>query len=85
MFYLTEFGPTQGDLISPEDAEKMVEKEREILRALKGMEAAGEWKPISEEGPAPSQGGSLSDVINLLLRIEERIERIEQKLDTIPR
>jgi hypothetical protein len=85
MFYLTEFGPTQGDLISLEEAKEMVEKEREIIKALKGMEAVGDWKPISEESPAPSQGASLSDVINLLLRIEERIERIEQKLDTIPR
>lgn len=31
MFYLTEFGPTQGDLISLEEAKEIVEKERKII------------------------------------------------------
>jgi len=35
----------------PQKMHEKSEKEREILKALKGLEAAREWKPISEEGP----------------------------------
>lgn len=70
-----------SDLISPEEAQQEAAKARDVLRIVKGLK--GEQFKVEEEKITSSP--TMSDVIYLLLRIEERIIQLEAKLDSLLR
>jgi len=71
-----------GDIPKP-DTETWEQRERakEIIKVVKGMQEEGEISLEKKE--EPQAGGSPADIIFLLLRMEQRMERIEQKIDAI--
>ncbi|MEM2924098.1 MAG: hypothetical protein QXJ68_00200 [Methanocellales archaeon] len=79
--YLRNFTFGASDIISPEQAQQEAAKARDVLRILKGLET----EQLKMEGEKISTSPNMSDVIYLLLRIEERIIQLEAKLDSLLR
>lgn len=73
------FKYSASDLISPEEAQQEAARARDVLRVVKGLKA----EQFKEEEKITSS--PMSDVIYLLLRIEERIIQLEAKLDSLLR
>lgn len=73
--------PPEQDLWSPEDARRLGARHEAALRAAMAVGGAprGGW---AEQAPGPS-GPGLHDVLAALLRIEDRVARIEDKVDAL--
>ena len=73
----------KSEIPTIEEIEQQVEKTREIIKVIKGMEASGELQLEQEAEIKPLPGPSLVEIMYVLLKIEERLERVEQKLDKL--
>jgi hypothetical protein len=80
--FKSELCASSSDLISPEEAQREAAKAKDVLRIIKGLKTEGQFK-LEEEKITGTGSPSISDVIYLLLRIEERIIQLEAKLDSL--
>ncbi len=82
VYTLTSFGLRRAGDIPPMDDEawRSRERAREIARVVKGLEEEPELLPKAEEPEGPP-ANPVQDLVMILLRLEEGMERVERKLD----